>query len=186
MQAKIYLALAGRLVTYITPRTPPTAFNNIPRIPKFYIFFWTRWCIASAIFSGDETRCTTRFFLLTEKEYSDDLHIKCARGGEVRELPIVKIELRMEGRGIDSRRAQKKTAVQYSCFVWNIITSGQYSLYRTGVVGSIPDELRKKESFCTFPAQLDFRKIAVGRRFDSRRAQKKRNFLYMCRLCALT
>ena len=126
------------------------------------------------------------FFLLTEKEYSDDLHIKCARGGEVRELPIVKFELRMEGRGIDSRRAQKKTAVQYSCFVWNIITSGQYSLYRTGVVGSIPDELRKKESFCTFPAQLDFRKIAVGRRFDSRRAQKKRNFLYMCRLCALT
>ena len=57
------------------------------------------------------------FFLLTEKEYSDDLHIKCARGGEVRELPIVKFELRMEGRGIDSRRAQKKTAVQYSFFV---------------------------------------------------------------------
>ena len=53
-------------------------------------------------FLEEETRCTTRFFLLTEKEYSDDLHIKSARGGEVRELPIVKIELRMEGRGIDS------------------------------------------------------------------------------------
>ena len=149
MQAQIYLALAGRLVTNITPRTPPTAFNNIPRIPKFYIFFWTRWCIASAIFSGDETRCTTRFFLLTEKEYSDDLHIKCARGGEVRELPIVKFELRMEGRGIDSRRAQKKTAVQYSCFC--------LKYYYFGTVQPVQNR---------------------SRRFDSGRAQKKRIFLY--------
>ena len=186
MQAKIYLALAGRLVTLLTPRTPPTASKNIPRIPKFDIFFERDGASLRPIFGEKTFARLDHFFFLTEKEYSDDLHIKSARGGEVRELPIVKFELRMEGRGIDSRRAQKKTAVQYSCFVWNIITSGQYSLYRTGVVGSIPDELRKKESFCTFPAKLDFRKIAVGRRFDSRRAQKKRNFLYMCRLCALT
>ena len=83
-------------------------------------------------FLEEETRCTTRFFLLTEKEYSDDLHIKCERGGEVRELPVVKFEWRREGRGIDSRRAQKKTAVQYSCFC--------LKYYYFGTVQPVQDE----------------------------------------------
>ena len=93
---------------------PPKTFREF----RSFTYFFERDGASLLMRQGEKTFARlVHFFLLTEKEYSDDLHIKSARGGEFRELPIVKFELRMEGRGIDSRRAQKKTAVQYSCFV---------------------------------------------------------------------
>ena len=52
----------------------------------------------------------------TEKEYSDNLHIKCIRGGSFPELLLVKLKL-PGGRGIDSRRAQKKLLYSTAVFV---------------------------------------------------------------------
>ena len=57
------------------------------------------------------------FFLLTEKEYSDDLHIKCVRGGEVRELLIVNIELRWGVAGSIPDELRKKLLYSTAAFV---------------------------------------------------------------------
>ena len=124
MQAKIYLALAGRLVTILTPRTPPpTVFNNIPRIPKFYIFFWTRWCRTSMTpFSWKTVQVL--FFSYRERVFRR-FHITWTRWC----------------------RTSYKNFVRGSLLV---------KIGLREVIGSIPDELRKKIFLrpCTVPLHL--------------------------------
>jgi hypothetical protein len=72
-----------------------------------------------------------RFFIIILGQYcTGQLYLSVV-------LPYVKIGLR-EGRGIDSRRAQKKTAVRYSCFCLKYYYFGTVQPVQAG------QEMRKK------------------------------------------
>ena len=149
MQAKIYLALAGKSShTLIKNCRWPTAYNDIPRIPIFYISFERDGASLRPFFGRGDEMYNSIFSSYRERVFRRFTYKMWTRWGSPR-APYSYNRIAYGG-----SRDRFPTSSEKNCCTVQLLC---LKYYYFGTVQPVQDR---------------------SRRFDSGRAQKKRIFLY--------